>query len=153
MLGAALAVGLALLLPAAAPAVRAGTAPADPAFVQYLDDVRDGIRGGALGLVPEPVSWTGVPSTRFAPLMARFPDRFTPASPAAATFPLAAAESAGVQTGRHAGGLRPPDRRQALPGPRPGPVRDLLGLRRSCLARIEPPARRRERLLREQPGS
>ena len=36
VLGAALAMGLALLFPAVSPAAGGRTAPADPAFVQYL---------------------------------------------------------------------------------------------------------------------
>ena len=97
MLGAALAVGLALLFPAASPATPGRTAPADPAFVQYLQDARGGQDRG-LGLVPGPIAWTEVPRTHFAPLMARFPDRFAPASMAAAASPQAAVASAGVQT-------------------------------------------------------
>ena len=96
VLGAALAMGLALLFPAAAPAARGGAAPADPAFVQYLQNAGGGGQGRTLGLVPAPISWTDVPRTHFAPLMARFPDRFAPASPAAAS-PLAAVEPAGAQ--------------------------------------------------------
>jgi C1A family cysteine protease len=97
VLGAALAMGLALLFPAGASAAGGRTAPADPAFVQYLEDARAGDQGRTLGLVPEPIAWTDVPRTHFAPLMARFPDRFAPASTTAADSPLAAVAAAGAQ--------------------------------------------------------
>ena len=103
MPGVALAMAAALLFPAASPAARGRTAPADPGFVRYLDGARDGVRGRTHGLVPAPISWTGVPTTHFAPLMARFPDRFASArmaaGSAAATSPLATAEPVDGQTG------------------------------------------------------
>jgi C1A family cysteine protease len=97
VLGAALAMGLALLFPAASPAAPGRTAPADPVFVQYVEDARAG-QDRTLGLVPAPIAWTDVPRTHFAPLMARFPDRFAPADTAAAAFPQAAVAPAGTQT-------------------------------------------------------
>jgi hypothetical protein len=97
VLGAALAVGLALLFPAASPAAVGRVAPADAAFVRYLEDAR-GVGERSRGLVPAPITWTGVPRTHFAPLMARFPDRFAPASTVAADSPLTAAASTGVQS-------------------------------------------------------
>ena len=96
VLGAALAAGLAILFPAASPATTGRTAPADPAFVQYLQHGR-GLQGRTLGLVPAPIAWTDVPRTHFAPLMARFPERFAPPSAAAAASPRFAAAPAGVQ--------------------------------------------------------
>jgi C1A family cysteine protease len=97
MLGAALVMGLTLLFPAVSPAGPGRTAPADPAFVQYQKRVSGGDQGRAIGLVPAPIAWAGVPRAHFAPLMARFPSRFAPASTTAATSPLAAVAPAGVQ--------------------------------------------------------
>ena len=127
------------------------TAPADPAFVQYLQDARGG-QDRTLGLVPAPIAWTDVPRTHFAPLMARFPDRFAPASTAAAASPQAAVAPAGVQT------AAAPATYDLRTAGKLSPVRDQ-GRYGTCwafavarLARVEPPARRGERLLREQHG-
>jgi C1A family cysteine protease len=69
----------ALLGPAASLAAGGSLAPADPAFLRYLDDP-----GAApLGLVPAPVSFAGVPRVRLAPIAARYPDSYV--SPAAAS--------------------------------------------------------------------
>jgi C1A family cysteine protease len=95
-LGALLAAGLLLLLPAASPAAGGRVAPVDPAFTQYFQ-AAGGHQGRSLGLVPAPVGRAAVPRVRFAPLMALFPDRFTPPSAAATSSPLAAAAPGGAQ--------------------------------------------------------
>jgi len=95
-LGALLAAGLLLLLPVTSPAAGGRIAPADPAFTQYLQDAQ-GHRGRSLGLVPAPVAQAAVPRARFAPLMALFPDRFTPPSAAATSSPRAAAATGGAR--------------------------------------------------------
>ena len=97
MFGAALAMGLALLFPAGFAGRRRTHRSGRPRLRPVPGRRPRRRRGRTLGLVPAPVSRTGVPRTHFAPLMARFPDRFAPASPAAAASPLAAAEPAGVQ--------------------------------------------------------
>ena len=94
-LGALLAAGL-LLLPAASLAAGGRVAPADPAFTQYLQHAQPR-QGRSLGLVPAPVSRAAVPRVRFAPLMALFPDRFTPPGAAATSSPMAAAAPGDAQ--------------------------------------------------------
>ena len=97
VLAVALAAASGLLFPAASLAAGGRAAPAAPAFVHYLQDLRAGRHGRHLGFVPAPVSLAGVPHQDFAPLMARFPERFTPADAAAS--PVAAATSGGAQAG------------------------------------------------------
>jgi len=99
VLAVALAAASGLLFPAASFAAGGRAAPAAPAFVHYLQDLRAGRHGRHLGFVPAPVSLAGVPHPDFAPLMARFPERFAPADVAAATSPLAAATSGAAQAG------------------------------------------------------
>ena len=93
VLAVALAAASGLLFPAVSLASGGRAAPAAPAFVHYLHDLRAGLHVRHLGFVPAPVSLAGVPHTDFAPLMARFPERFAPADVAAAASPLAAATS------------------------------------------------------------
>jgi C1A family cysteine protease len=76
--------GTALPAAAAPPAAGGRVAPAAPAFLRCLDDLRARGQAPALGLMPAPVSGAGVPRVPFAPLMARFPERFAPAEAAAA---------------------------------------------------------------------
>ena len=104
-----------------------------------------------LGLVPAPVAWTGVPRAHFAPLMAAFPDRFTPAGTAAAACP-GRGRARGARLPPR-GGVRPAHRRQALAGARPGPLRAPAG-RSPSLASLESSLLpgRGARLLREQHG-
>jgi len=99
VLAVALAAASGLLLPATGLAAGGRAAPAAPAFVHFLQDLRAGRHARHLGFVPAPVSLAGVPHPGFAPLMARFPERFAPADVAAASSPLAATTSGGAQGG------------------------------------------------------
>ena len=80
--------GLALLAPAACTAAGGSIAPADPAFLRYLER---GATAERLGLAPAPVSSAGVPRAHLAPLVARLPGRYATAGAPSA---LAASDSA-----------------------------------------------------------
>ena len=97
LLVTALAAGLAVLAPAACLAGGGRSSPADPVFTRYISGLRAGRTPQTLGLAPAPVSRTGVPRAHYAPLMARFPERFAPAD--AADTPRATAASGGGATG------------------------------------------------------
>ena len=77
---AAVAAAVVLLVPAACPAAGGSVAPADPAFLRYLDRPS---AARSLGLAPAPVSSAGVPRTHLAPLTARYPDSFVSAGASA----------------------------------------------------------------------
>ena len=80
-----------LLVPAACLAAGGSLAPADPAFLRYLDHPGPARH---LGLVPAPVSSAGVPRVRLAPITARYPDSFVTAGASAAATSVAGAAPA-----------------------------------------------------------
>jgi C1A family cysteine protease len=73
---AAVAAAVVLAAPAASLAAGGRVAPADPAFLRYLDR-SSGAR--SLGLAPAPVNSAGVPRANLAPVTTRYPDSYVAA--------------------------------------------------------------------------
>ena len=91
-----------LVIPAACLAAGGSVAPADPAFLRYLDRP-SGTQ--SLGLVPAPVSSAGVPRTHLAPITARYPDSFVSAGASASAAEAVAGDAPATFDLRDAGKL------------------------------------------------